>query len=278
LTRVEFSGDGAALDSLIDELDRQEGQSGRMSPALVTALAIRSIHPIDDVESFLTRFRKAVLAATSEDTRQVPFRFGQLCRAVVQLVANHRQFAASMVLPMRTAVIKSQPSPGHITPALAGFLGLCFLSQNYIVAERELKIKRLKIDVLETGVNVSDVSLSLYYSGMIYLALKRFTEATQSFRLVFAVPSHAVTDLMVDAVKRIHVSSLLAFGTASNVIRNTSLSRQVNAHCMLVGGKSSSNPMTLPHTRFVAMPTVQRACHYVRAMLSIRAPDLYREE
>lgn len=89
------------------------------------------------------------------------------------------------------------------------------------------------------GLAASDVQLFYYYRSLVDIARADLSSAVESFKLLFAVPAYAVTDVSIDAYKKFVLTYLILHGKSPpkpsfvNHSVNLSLTQICGIYCTL---------------------------------------------
>jgi len=134
-----------------------------------------------------------------------------------------RQYAASILYtenpsrglqPLRQAVetmTAIDNSPNLLTSVHADFAKLCLKTKMYSYALSVIETPYYQVKK-ETGMEVLDYLLYHYYSGLLFVGLKKFSKALESFQLVLTVQSASLSAIQVESFKRYVICCLIVHG------------------------------------------------------------------
>ncbi|KAJ8902836.1 hypothetical protein NDN08_006156 [Rhodosorus marinus] len=182
-------------------------------PKYCTVLAAKAliVDPREvDGTSVIAAYQELVADATKDSLDSAPFAFSRLTRHVSRIVYE-RGDSSSVVWAARRALLLASPSPDHMTPMHADFLAVCVNAKMYHVAASLTTPKTLDSSN-PYGLAASDVQLFYYYRSLVEIARADLSAAVESFKLLFAVPAYAVTDVSIDAYKKFVLTYLILHG------------------------------------------------------------------
>jgi COP9 signalosome complex subunit 3 len=83
-------------------------------------------------------------------------------------------------------------------------------------------------------VNSADFLQYAYYGGLLYLGQKRYVDATDFFLMALTAPATSISAIVIEAYKKLVLTSLIAYGKTVTLPKYTSLvvSRHVESHCV----------------------------------------------
>uniref|UniRef100_A0A7S3A647 COP9 signalosome complex subunit 3 n=1 Tax=Rhodosorus marinus TaxID=101924 RepID=A0A7S3A647_9RHOD len=190
-----------------------------------------------DGTSVIAAYQELVADASKGMFYSAPFAFSRLTRHVSRIVYE-RGDSSSVVWAARRALQLASPSPDHMTPMHADFLAVCVNAKMYHVAA-SLKTPKKLDSSTPYGLAASDVQLFYYYRSLVDIARADLSSAVESFKLLFAVPAYAVTDVSIDAYKKFVLTYLILHGKSPpkpsfvNHSVNLSLTQICGIYCTL---------------------------------------------
>ncbi|KAJ3368424.1 hypothetical protein GGF31_006385 [Allomyces arbusculus] len=158
------------------------------------------------LRTLIPRVAALVRAADANMLRHVPDQVVDLAKrlaAAISLVP-----AAAVVHPL-VNLARKFALPDSITAVHFYALHACLLSHNFKAA---LPILATDKTTTQKPINVKDVLLYHYLGGMVYTALKRYTEACELFSFNLIAPGRGVSQIQVESYKKWTLVSLLATG------------------------------------------------------------------
>jgi len=143
------------------------------------------------------------------------------CRRLIVLGKHFAGLAQSSgravlaLTSLEAALPALSPGAGHILTGLhAQFVQLCLVTKHYRACEAVLS--KPVFEVLATGIareDSRDVMLYYYYGGMVFIGLKRLSDALEFFRMCFVVPGSALSAIVVETFKKFLLVSLIETGS-----------------------------------------------------------------
>jgi len=120
-----------------------------------------------------------------------------------------------------------------LTPMHTWLMQCCLLAKCFATAIPVLEDDILTAEKEATGVTPKDMLLYFYYGSLIWVGVKRFDKAHEFLHMLYTVPAHAVSAIMIEAYKKYVIVCLLGEGKFSPLPRHTSglVNRHVKALC-----------------------------------------------
>jgi COP9 signalosome complex subunit 3 len=125
--------------------------------------------------------------------------------------------------PMRLAIERFAPTPGHLTGLHKHFLKECLLSKHYKDALPILSNPITEVQPQQCAISVFDHLAYHYYGGMVYIGLKKYNDALDFFSLVISAPANVSSQVQIEAYKKFVLVSLLVKGRIEQLPKYTSL-------------------------------------------------------
>jgi len=85
-----------------------------------------------------------------------------------------------------------------------------------------LEEELFEVNAEATGVTPKDLLCYYYYAGRVYVGMKLYKKALESFKLVFTIPAVVLSAVMVEAYKKLILVSLIANGQVAAIPKYTS--------------------------------------------------------
>jgi COP9 signalosome complex subunit 3 len=105
---------------------------------------------------------------------------------------------------------KAQSRPDEMTGIERDFLKIGILSKCYSYCKRVIEERNLcYFEKKRTAIEPLDIMVFNYYKGFLYCALKEFPKAVKAFQLVLAQPTNIFHHCLIQAYKKLVLSSLL---------------------------------------------------------------------
>lgn len=79
----------------------------------------------------------------------------------------------------------------------------------------------LEINLKNTSVTVTDFLRYFYYSGLICIGMRKYSQAIDNFLQVITTPASAVSDIVVQAIYKCTLVSLIEYGTVFELPKDT---------------------------------------------------------
>jgi len=193
---------------------------------LLNALA-RNALPQEDllwfkskVDEFIVISNRKIVKFASQEFVFVLKYYTKLC------VTTHQPLAG--VSTLKRAVVHLRPSSAHITALHASFVQLCLLAHAHHYAKSLIDEEVWRVDAAETGIDVEDVLLYLYYAGMACCGTREFVQARRLFAKCLSVPARVVSAIQLEAYKKWTLVSLIVDGKRPSL--PSSVSPAVSSH------------------------------------------------
>jgi len=168
---------------------------------------------LDDVywRDFLLQVQQFLKACSKAQILLAPQKFAFVCRKFVE-VAIAQQQSKRTIRALQSALLKFQPSPEHLTPLHADFMQVCLVSKCYHAALPILQQEILEVNPAASALVPRDLLLYFYYAGMVYVGLKKYREAIDSFQLCITAPATALSAIVLEAYKKYVLVCLIVHG------------------------------------------------------------------
>uniref|UniRef100_A0A061R588 COP9 signalosome complex subunit 3 n=1 Tax=Tetraselmis sp. GSL018 TaxID=582737 RepID=A0A061R588_9CHLO len=155
------------------------------------------------------------------------------------------------ILPLRSAILKLQPTPEHLTPLHADFFQVCLLAKCYHAAVPILEqpIYNVAADVLST--TPRDFMLYAYYGGLLQIGRKEYGAAMEMLLHAVTTPATTVSAIAVAAYQKYALVHLVDRGTAPVLPKRTPsivgryIKTELKAYQELINAFTSGNVQSL---------------------------------
>ena len=134
---------------------------------------------------------------------------------------------------MSTAVEKLQSHRSHLTSLHADLCQLCLSCGYFEPAMKFLAIDYTEINNEENHLDAKFILLFYHYGGCIFAAKREFNRALLYFELVLTIPAAAMSFIMVDAYKKMLLTSLIVHGKGEASL-DVMISRYVRRQAQLL--------------------------------------------
>mmetsp|Transcript_2598 Transcript_2598/g.6352 ORF Transcript_2598/g.6352 Transcript_2598/m.6352 type:complete len:445 (+) Transcript_2598:209-1543(+) len=181
-------------------------------------------------EGFLQNTRSLLLLGHAGQLSHTRIQVQEICETFT-VACRARGKALFGVKPLKVAVEKVRPSPEHLTTIHHNLLQLCLIAKVFKPAEEIIEGRVVRVN--KEGMQARDVLLYLYYGGMVFAALKRFQRAFDTLQLAFAMPCHALNEIVVEIYKKYVLVSLIVYGNIVQLPKYTTplLQRMLKSSC-----------------------------------------------
>ncbi|KAJ0393190.1 hypothetical protein P43SY_007384 [Pythium insidiosum] len=149
-------------------------------------------------------------------------------------LANDLQQSLRAVFPLKS-LLRRVGQHGHtaITPLHAHFFYLCLRAKCYSAATDVLNRPLFEVHAQQGLVTPVDVLGYAYYGGLLCLGQKRYQDATDFFLLAVTAPAVALSAFVVEAYKKLLLTSLILRGESPSLPKYTPyvVTRNIETHC-----------------------------------------------
>lgn len=161
--------------------------------------------------AFLREASSFLRACSAQQVQLAPAKFASLCRQVkASALADGCPKLA--IAPLRAAIPKIAPCPGHLTPAHADLLQCAILSKCYNSVAGVLEADVCTVDPKRTACTATDLLLYCYYGGTVEVARRRYGAAAELLHAAVCAPTAVVNAITVACLKRLVLVEALRSG------------------------------------------------------------------
>ncbi|KAK3264603.1 hypothetical protein CYMTET_26676 [Cymbomonas tetramitiformis] len=170
-----------------------------------------SADPPHGSETFIAAVTSFIGCCRPEQIRLAPDKFASICKQMKEHALKLGQ-PGRVVMPLKLAIGKVQPSTEYLSPQHGDFFQVCLLAKMYHAAIEILAQEVYETDPAKTGLVPRDFLLFCYYGGMLQVGLKNFSQALKMFLNALTAPSIALNAITVASYKKYAILSLIYSG------------------------------------------------------------------
>ncbi|EEB16413.1 COP9 signalosome complex subunit, putative [Pediculus humanus corporis] len=207
------------LDNVLETLDLQQHSLGVLA-VLCVKLSLQSQSP-EEQEAVLSQVADFINHCNGDQIRLAPDNFADLCHLYTQTLTNLKMPIRGIEL-MKKAIQKIQLNDAQLTPIHADLCQLCLLAKCFKTALPFLDTDITSISQEGPQFDTKYFLLYYYYGGMIYTALKKYSQALYLFEVAVTTPAVAVSHIMLEAYKKYILVSLILQGKITPLPKYTS--------------------------------------------------------
>ncbi|KAL0278381.1 UNVERIFIED_CONTAM: hypothetical protein PYX00_000218 [Menopon gallinae] len=207
------------LDNVLETLDLQQHTLGVLA-VLCVKLSLPSQTP-EQQEAVLSQVADFITHCNGEQIRLAPDTFADLCHLYTQMLTSLKTPMRGIDLLIK-AISKVQLHESQLTSIHADLCQLCLLAKCFKSALPFLDVDITSINQEGTQFDTKYFLLYYYYGGMIYTALKQYSQALYLFEVAVTTPAMAVSHIMIEAYKKYILVSLILQGKFAPLPKYTS--------------------------------------------------------
>jgi len=148
-------------------------------------------------------------------------KFSELSHRYTEVLLE-TESAVRGVYALKTAVAKiGGTSPHILTPVHSDFALIALKAKHYDVAAKVLSIPIFEVDS-KNGLNAQDYLQFHYYAGMIFIGVKEFEKALESFQMTLIIESQVLSAIQIAAYKKYILVSVLVHGEVLEITERLS--------------------------------------------------------
>eukprot|EP01135_Chromosphaera_perkinsii_P001023 Nk52_evm37s156 gene=Nk52_evmTU37s156 len=204
----ELSMGRESLVALIGRLDAQSHSLGYCHCLLRWVLCLTPQVSVEEQERFITTCSRFLRCFNKEHILIAHPQFVQLCQHYTDLLITLGQ-AIRGLLPLKTALESFRPNEHVLTPVHVNFTQACLAAKHFSYAKPIIDQAMYDIAPETTSLMPVHVLLYYYYTGMLFLGVRKYRQALYSFVTVLNVPATVVSAISAEAEKKAHLVSLL---------------------------------------------------------------------
>ena len=210
------------LDNALEMLDWQEHSLGTLYIMYVKISMFPSSTSTDaDFELIFLQFQLFITQCSSSQIQYATGNFAHISHVITNELCK-RGMAIRGIRSVSSAIEKAQSEPTQLTSLHADLCQLCLASNCLKPALKYIDVEMSEI-AKENGWFEPKHFLSYYYySGMIYAALKRYSEALFCFEQAVSCPASVVSHIMLEAFKKYTLVQLIIEGESLPLPKYTS--------------------------------------------------------
>merc|ERR1712137_765514 len=201
--------------------------------AYVHLLSVKANFPIANVDLYVKQVERLLEAPNPIQLSRCTLQLKIVCTKYVDILLQPNSSYKPMrgIKPLKQAITQSRKSPEHLTALHAQFTKLCLVSKCYHFALPLLQEDLFEFD--RKGMNTTDYLLYFYYGGLVFVGMKRFSDAFNFFKRAFTAPAYVPSAIMVESYKKYALVSLILYGEIRSLPHYTSpvVSRHLKTVC-----------------------------------------------